>query len=117
MNLSWYDKIIPYAVFGLGFYLPSYTDTTAAAGSGSNPSGPSSTAGGANAASLPSVSALLFGVHFGPGIDLALSKNVFFGASLVFHEMFGTTQPLSNGSLLSLGGTYTTFYLHVGGTF
>ena len=27
-NLAWYDKVIPYLVFGLGFYRPSYQTTT-----------------------------------------------------------------------------------------
>ena len=100
MNLSWYDKIIPYATFGMGFYRPSYQDPSIPTG-------------------LPSsdLSAVLFGVHLGPGIDLELNKNFFFGTALTFHNMFGTSKAMSNGSLMSIGGTYTTFLVHMGTTF
>jgi hypothetical protein len=104
-NLSWYDKIIPYGVFGLGFYRPSYRDATGSA---------SGTVTGR--ADAPNVSAILFGVHLGPGIDLELSKNFFFGASVTFHNMFGTDKKLANGTPLSVGGTYTSFFLHLGFT-
>jgi len=98
MNMSWYDKIIPYLVFGMGFYRPSYGD----ANPGVNP---------------PSVSAILFGLHLGPGIDLELTKNLFFGASLTFHSMFGANETLTNGQGFNVGGSYTTFYIHGGVTF
>jgi hypothetical protein len=100
MNMSWYDKIIPYAKFGLGFYRPSYRDQTVP-----------------NLNPASSLSAVLFGIHLGPGIDLELSKNLFFGASITFHNMFGTTKTWADGSLADLGGTYTTFLLHAGATF
>lgn len=104
MNMSWYDKVIPYLVFGLGFYRPSYKDwTLPTSGPGSAPDA--------------SISAMLFGLHVGPGIDLEISKMVFFGAGLTFHSVFGTTKPLSNGTPLNVGGTYATFLLHAGVTF
>jgi hypothetical protein len=108
LNLSWYDKVVPYAVFGLGFYRPNYRDNTAS-------SGP--TLNGKSSGDPASVSAVLFGVHLGPGVDLELSKNLFFGAALTFHNMFGTSKTLSNGTPLSVGGTYTSFFLHLGVTF
>jgi hypothetical protein len=110
LNLSWYDKVVPYAVFGLGFYRPNYRDNT-----GSSPVTP--TLNGRSSSDLASVSAVLFGVHLGPGVDLELSKNLFFGAALTFHNMFGTTKTLANGTPLSVGGTYTSFFLHLGVTF
>lgn len=78
MNLSWYDKVIPYAIFGLGFYRPSYKDANAQSPTllDPNPSNSSS-----------SISAVLFGIHAGPGIDLELNKNLFFGASLTLHNI------------------------------
>jgi hypothetical protein len=106
MNLSWYDKIVPYAVFGLGFYRPSYKDA--------NPQ-PASLNGAATSGS--SVSAVLFGLHLGPGIDLELNKNLFFGAAVTFHNMFGTTKVVANNTPFSIGGTYTSFFLHLGATF
>ena len=120
MNLSWFDKIIPYGIFGLGFYLPSYLDTTATPTRTSS-TGPSNGSGSSSSSpdlsTLPSVSALLFGVHLGAGVDLSLSRNVFFGASLLFHQMFGTTQTMANGTLMNVGGAYATFFLHAGATF
>ncbi|MGE4108290.1 MAG: outer membrane beta-barrel protein [Bacteriovoracia bacterium] len=94
-NLSWFDRIIPYVVFGLGFYRPSER----IAGTSS------------------SVSAFLFGLHLGPGVDLQLTKNLFFGTALTFHDIFGTTTTDSKGVAHELGGTYTSFLLHAGVTF
>jgi hypothetical protein len=100
-NLAWYDRVIPYASFGLGFYRPSYD--VGAMGLTSNPN--------------ESVSPMLFGVHLGPGVDLEVTKQFFFGASLTFNEVFGNTQQLSNGKTFDVGGTYTSFFLHAGVTF
>jgi hypothetical protein len=92
-NLSWYDKVIPYAVIGLGFYKPSYEIT------------PTS-----------SISPVLFGLHVGPGVDLQVTRELYFGASLSFHDIFGTTRKTSQG-LRDIGGTYTSFLLHAGVSF
>lgn len=105
LNLAWYDKVVPYLIFGLGFYRPSYQDNTVppiASGSGSSPA---------------SVSSVLFGVHLGPGVDLELSKNLFFGAGVTFHNMFGSSKFWGNGTPLNIGGSYTSFLLHIGATF
>ena len=107
VNLSWYDKIVPYAVFGLGFYKPSYRDESKSPTLGVNTA----------ASGSSSVSAMLFGVHLGPGIDLQLSRNFFFGAALTFHNMFGTTKKFADATPLDLGGAYTSFFLHTGVTF
>ncbi|MEK6580426.1 MAG: outer membrane beta-barrel protein [Bdellovibrionota bacterium] len=96
-NLSWYDKVIPYVVFGLGFYKPSYTYDL----------------GGA----IQSMSPVLFGVHLGPGVDLELTKQLFFGASITFHDVFGGRRTAPNGKVQDVGGTYTSFLLHAGVTF
>lgn len=93
-NLAWYDKVIPYATFGLGFYKPSYQITP-----------------------TYSESPLLFGVHLGPGVDLELTKQLYFGASLTFNDVFGGSRVLQNGQVMDMGGTYTTFFLHAGVTF
>jgi hypothetical protein len=92
-NLAWYDKVVPYLVFGLGFYKPSH-----------------------QVGSLNSVSPLLFGVHIGPGVNLELTKQFFFGTSLTFHDVFGGTQNIPGGTM-DVGGTYTSFLLHAGFTF
>jgi len=93
-NLSWFDKVVPYAILGLGFYKPrvEIDDTQ-------------------------SLSPLLFGVHFGPGIDLQITRELFFGAGLTFHDIFGSEQKLQNGKVQNVGGTYTTFLVHAGVTF
>ncbi|MCM2322565.1 MAG: porin family protein [Oligoflexia bacterium] len=97
-NLAWYDKVVPYAVFGMGFYRPSYR-ITADNGTGSS-----------------SVSPVLFGVHLGPGVHLEVTNKLFFGASLTFHDVFGTTKNTQNGPK-AVGGTFTSFFLNAGVTF
>jgi hypothetical protein len=104
-NLAWYDKVVPYLVFGMGFYRPSYQITTAGTGL---------SAGTTSSASL---SPVLFGVHMGPGVDLELTKQLFFGAALTFHNVFGDSQVGPNGAPVDVGGTYTSFFLHAGVTF
>lgn len=107
-NLAWYDKVVPYFSFGLGFFKPSYTG------------GNSSTANASDVNPLPagtSLSPLLFGVHAGPGVDLELTKDLFFGASITFHDVFGNTVVASNGQPFDVGGTFTSFFLHAGVTF
>jgi hypothetical protein len=93
-NLAWYDRVIPYAVVGLGFYKPSMripgTETT--------------------------VSPVLFGMHFGPGVDLQLTDQFFFGASLNFHDMFGSNEKTATG-IIDVDGTYTSFYMRAGMSF
>jgi hypothetical protein len=59
----------------------------------------------------------LFGVHVGPGVDLALSRQIFFGASLTFHDMFGGQDVVSNGVQQSVGGSFVSFLVHTGVTF
>ena len=92
-NLTWYDKIVPYGVVGLGFYRPSRQVT------------PSN-----------SLSAVLFGIHAGAGVSLLITRDLFFGAAMDFHDVFGTTKQTATGDV-DLGGTYTTFLLHAGMSF
>lgn len=99
-NIAWYDKVVPYAVLGLGFYRPSYQIMNNTDGN----------------AIINTVSTTLFGVHVGPGVDLEVTKQLFFGASLTFHDVFSTSKPLANG-IIPVGGTYTSFLLHTGITF
>lgn len=104
-NLAWYDKVVPYLVFGLGFYRPSYQQAS------------QNTLGTNVGDATASVSPVLFGIHMGPGVDLELTKQLFFGAALTFHDMFGSTRIGANGLAQEVGGTYTTFFLHAGTTF
>lgn len=94
MNIAWFDKVVPYIVFGLGFYRPAYDVK-----SGST---------------TQAVSPILFGVHLGPGVNLILTKNIFFGASIQFHNMFSTSELLSNGDSVRVGGSFTSFFLNAG---
>ncbi|OFZ18318.1 MAG: hypothetical protein A2X94_12235 [Bdellovibrionales bacterium GWB1_55_8] len=106
-NLAWYDKVVPYFVFGMGFYRPSYRTTAVSANEGNdNVALPAGT----------SVAPLLFGVHMGPGVDLEITKTIFFGASLTFHDVFGSTR-FVNDVPVSVGGTFSSFLLHAGTTF
>lgn len=93
-NLSWYDRVVPYLVFGLGFYKPDY-----------------------KLSAENSLSPVLFGLHIGPGVDLALTDQFFFGASLTFHDVFGTARADSKGDFHEVGGTFTAFLLHAGVSF
>lgn len=92
-NLTWYDRVVPYGVFGLGFYKPTIQVSDTA-----------------------SISSVVFGVHMGAGVDLQLTNMLFFGASLTFHDIFGQTKTGPKGPV-DLGGTFTSFLLHAGFTF
>lgn len=97
MNLSYYDHLIPYSIFGLGFYKPSIAYDNGTGGQ-------------------DSLSPILFGMHLGFGVDLALTNDVFFGAGLTFHDVFGGDQTTPTGAKVSTGGSFTSFLLHVGYT-
>ena len=90
-NLAWYDKVIPHAVFGLGFYRPSYKEVD--------------------------YSTVLFGVHMGAGVNLELTQSLFFGASLTFHDSFGSDKSVGSDSALPVGGSFTSFFLNAGVSF
>ncbi len=89
-NLAWYDKVIPHAVFGMGFYRPSFKQED--------------------------YSTVLFGVHLGAGVNLELTPALFFGASLTFHDTFGSDRQTPSG-VLPLGGSFTSFLLNAGVSF
>jgi len=93
LNLAAYDRIIPYVNAGLGFYHASRglsTDT--------------------------SISGTMFGVNFGGGADLQLTKETFFGASLAYHEIFGTKRETTLGTI-DIASNYLTFMAHIGYSF
>lgn len=92
-NLNWYDKIIPYASFGVGFYRPSM-----------------------RISSTTDISNILFGLYVGPGVDLQISDRAFFGTSLTLNSIFGSTM-LVKGKPIELGGTYMSFMVHAGVSF
>ncbi len=96
-NLSWLDRVIPYVVFGLGFYRPDYSVI--------------------DNGQTVSLSPILFGLHLGPGVDLQVTDQIFFGTSLVFHDIFGTKKTLESGQIEEIGGTFTSFLLQAGFTF
>jgi hypothetical protein len=89
-NLAWYDKVIPHAVFGMGFYRPSHR--------------------------AQNYNPLLFGVHLGAGVNLELTSSIFFGASLTFHNTFGNGQS-SSGAGIPAGGSFSSFFLNAGVSF
>jgi len=98
-NLSYYDRLIPYTIFGMGFYKPTYSYENAA-NTGQD-----------------TISPVLFGVHLGFGVDLEITREVFFGAALTLHDMFGNNETIPGGGNLATGGTFTSFLLHAGYTF
>lgn len=92
-NLNWYDKIIPYASFGVGFYRPSMRLTQ-----------------------KTDIANILFGLYMGPGVDLQINDKAFFGTSLTLNSVFGSTV-LVKGKPIELGGTYVSFMVHAGVSF
>jgi len=94
MNLAWFDKVIPYTTFGLGFFRPAI-----------------------EVSANNVVSPVLFGLHGGAGVNLEVTQQLFFGASLTLHDMFGTKKELADGRVISVDGNYTSFLLNAGVTF
>ncbi len=92
-NLIFFDQLIPYAAFGLGFFRPSTT------------------------VSNVETSGLLFGLNLGTGIDLVLSDRVFFGTRLTYSNMFNTTRVASDGNMRNIGGAFVSFLIHAGASF
>ncbi len=92
-NLVYFDQLVPYFDAGVGFYRPSYTY-------------PGYTLNG-----------LLFGIQMGGGVDLLISKNLFFGPSLTYNNMFTSTKTGSDNLQHELGGAFISFLVHVGMTF
>jgi len=90
-NLAWYDKVIPHAIFGMGFYRPSYRQEN--------------------------LSPLLFGVHLGAGVNLEITRSLFFGTSLTFHSVFGSDKVSTSGTIIPIGGSFTSFLVTAGVTF
>jgi hypothetical protein len=102
-NLPWYDRVVPYAILGLGFYRPSYKDQ--------------GTPGQSSHTNQQYINPFLFGLHLGPGLDLQVSQNIYFGAGLTFHNMFSMKKKYSSGEVFSAGGVYTSFLLNAGISF
>jgi hypothetical protein len=93
-NLAWYDKAIPYVSAGLGFFRPNYEQADGS-----------------------SLNALLFGLHLGAGVNLEVSKSLFFGGSLTFHDMFGTRKRNSSNQLQEVDGSFASFLVSAGVSF
>lgn len=92
-NLSWFDKIIPHVLFGLGFYRPSY-----------------------QIGETQSLSPILFGLHFGGGVNLQITRQFFFGANLTIHDIFNAERTVA-GQKMDVGGSFASFLLQAGTTF
>jgi hypothetical protein len=93
-NLIYFDQLVPFFNLGLGFYRSSETLTN-----------------GAN------LSALLFGLQLGTGLDLLISERIFFGTRLAFHDMFSSSKKDSNQVAHEVGGAFASFMIHVGVNF
>jgi hypothetical protein len=94
-NLLYFDQLVPFFNLGLGFYRPSQTLVTTNA----------------------TVSALLFGLQLGGGIDLLITERMFFGSRITYHNMFSSTKKDSAGVNYNVGGAFASFLLHVGFNF
>lgn len=92
-NLVFYDQLIPFASFGLGFYRTGITQGAV------------------------DYSSVLFGLNFGAGVDLALSRNFFFGSKITYHDMFDSTKTGPDNIVRNVGGAFISFLVHTGMTF
>lgn len=93
MNLTAMDRLVPNLKMGMGFYRPSR-----------------------EAGTLGNVSSTQFGIYTGGGVDLQLSREMFFGTSLILNNIFNTTRQTTQGPV-TLGGSYLTFLASLGYTF
>jgi hypothetical protein len=50
------------------------------------------------------------------GVDLELTRSLFFGAALTLHDVFGSDQTVNN-TQLAMGGSFASFLIHAGVTF
>ena len=92
VNLAWFDKIVPYAAVGMGFYRVGYTSLELGT----------------------SISPVLFGLYIGPGVSLVLTDSFFFGAGLTFNDIFENTRTRQDGTVMPVGGSFSTFSLNAG---
>ncbi len=93
-NLIYFDQLVPFFSGGLGFYHPSLSYNNG-----------------------QSANAILFGLNLGFGADLLLSDRIYFGTRLTMHDMFSSTTTASDGTSVSIGGTYLSFMVHAGFSF
>jgi len=56
-------------------------------------------------------------LELGGGVDLLLSKKMFFGTRMSYHNMFDSTKVDSNKVSQSIGGSFLSFMIHAGVTF
>jgi hypothetical protein len=102
-NLAWFDKVVPYASLGLGFFRVAYTRNAL-------------TPYGSLVEIKDPIAQLLFGLHAGIGINLDINPNFYFGASFRPHLTFGARQRVMDTDI-GFGGTYLSFLLETGLTF
>lgn len=96
VNLTFFDKIVPFAVAGLGFFRPSFDIPTENG--------------------VENIAPVAFGLHISPGVHLEVTSRLFFGISLQLQTLFNSRHTLSNNRPVEIGGTYTSFFLHAGFT-
>lgn len=92
-NLVYYDKLVPYAAFGVGLYfvnkeIPGFADQDS--------------------------STTHFGVNLTLGSDLDLNDQVFVGLALTLHQLFGDTATLPNDTEAEVSGRWSSFLLRAG---
>ncbi len=92
-NLVYYDKLVPYAAFGVGLY---FVDK-------STPDSPGEDLSTSN-----------FGVNLTLGSDLNLSDRAFVGLALTLHQLFSDTATLPNDTKTDVSGRWSSFLLRAG---
>ncbi len=92
-NLVYFDQLVPYLAAGLGFYNVSIRRASY------------------------ELDGLLFGLHVGAGTELFLNDRFFFGARLMYQNMFSSSKADSLGTNRELGGAFISFLVRAGLSF
>lgn len=92
-NLVYYDKLVPYAAFGVGLYFVNQKFSPI---------------------SEEELSTTHFGVNLTLGSDLDLNDKVFVGLALTLHQLFGDTATLPNDTEAEVSGRWSSFLLRAG---
>lgn len=88
-NFIYYDKLVPFATLGLGFYKPRIQvqgDTA---------------------------TKTAFGMRFGMGADLLLNEHVSIGVMMNYRNVFSSNAKLTNGTQFDISGAFSNFLMRL----
>ena len=88
-NFIYYDKLVPYATVGLGFYKPRIQVQNDIA------------------------TKTAFGMRLGLGADLLLNEHVSIGVMMNYRNIFSSNAKLLNGNQYDVSGAFTNFLMRL----